>query len=78
MVLKGHESGIGDVAISPDGKRIVSVSADKTAKVWDMANGAELTTLHVHDGMIGSVAFSPDGARIITGDASGMLPTALN
>ena len=34
LVLRGHDSAVYGVAFSPDGKRIVSASWDKTALVW--------------------------------------------
>ena len=55
------------MAFSPDGQRIVTGSADQTAKVWDAASGGELLTLKGHSAAIWSVAFSPDGQRIVTG-----------
>ena len=38
----------GLVAFSQDGRRIVTGSADHTAKVWDAASGKELLTLKGH------------------------------
>jgi WD40 repeat protein len=38
--LEGHSSSVGSVAITPDGTKIVSGSADKTIKVWDLNNGS--------------------------------------
>jgi WD40 repeat protein len=55
------------VAYSPDGKRIVTGSDDKTAKVWDADTGRELHTLTGHTGSVLRVAYSPDGKRIVTG-----------
>ena len=55
------------MAFSPDGKRIVTGSGDKTVKVWDAGTGQETLTLKGHTGMVSSVAFSPDGKRIVTG-----------
>ena len=52
---------------SPDGRRIVTGSADQTAKLWDAASGEELLTLKGHSDSVLSVAFSPDGQRIVTG-----------
>jgi WD40 repeat protein/serine/threonine protein kinase len=65
--LRGHGGGINSVAFSPDGQRIVTGSFDKTAKVWDAANGKELLTLKGHTGSVFSVAFATDGKRIVTG-----------
>ena len=35
LTLKGHTDWVSSVAFSPDGKRLVSGSHDKTLKVWD-------------------------------------------
>ena len=34
LTLKGHLSSVTRVSFSPDGKRIVSGSIDKTLKIW--------------------------------------------
>ena len=57
------------VAYSPDGRRIVSGSRDKTVRVWDAASGAELACLRGHEELVSSVAYSPDGRRIVSGSA---------
>jgi hypothetical protein len=54
------------VAYSPDGKRIVSASADSTLKVWDVLTGQALLSLKGHSGHVHGVAFSPDGNRIVS------------
>ncbi|MEO2012316.1 MAG: WD40 repeat domain-containing protein [Pirellulaceae bacterium] len=38
LTLKGHSSDVLSVSFSPDGKRIVSGSGDKTLKVWDISS----------------------------------------
>ncbi len=53
-------------AYSPDGTRIVTASADKTARVWDARTGAPLAVLSGHGGLVASAAYSPDGTRIVT------------
>ena len=55
------------MAVSPDGKRILTGSWDRTAKLWDAASGRDVLTLKGHSGPVLSVAFSPDGQRIVTG-----------
>jgi len=64
--LTGHTGALYDAAFSPDGKRIVTASADHTAQVWDAETGHPLTTLIGHTGPVNDAAFSPDGKRIIT------------
>jgi eukaryotic-like serine/threonine-protein kinase len=63
----GHTASIWSLALSPDGRKIVTGSEDTTAKVWDLATGEELLTLRGHGAEVYSVAFSPDGQRIVTG-----------
>jgi WD40 repeat protein/tRNA A-37 threonylcarbamoyl transferase component Bud32 len=63
----GHDKEVTSVACSPDGKRIVSGSADCTLKVWDADKGQELLALRGHPAGVTSVAFSPDGKRIVSG-----------
>ena len=55
-----------DAAFSPDGRRIVTASLHKTARIWDAATGKELVPLVGHEGFIGSAAFSPDGSLVVT------------
>jgi WD40 repeat protein len=36
---------VNAVAISPDGKRALSGSSDKTVRVWDPASGCEMAVM---------------------------------
>ena len=73
MTISGHQNTIHSVALSPDGKRVVSGGWGKSIKMWDTANGAELMTFSGHEGNVGSVAFSPDGKRLVSGSADKMV-----
>ena len=66
-ILEGHSEGVNSVAFSPDGKRVVTGSSDKTARIWNAQTGKPLRTLQGHSSYVTSVAFSPDGKRIVTG-----------
>ena len=48
QTLVGHTGEVWSAAFSPDGKRIVTGSWDRTAKVWDAGTGQELLTLKGH------------------------------
>src|SRR5947207_15731845 len=41
ITLKGHTGDVYSASFSPDGSRVVTASADKTARVWDAKTGAE-------------------------------------
>lgn len=62
----GHEASIHEATFSPDGTRVVTASSDKTARLWDVATGHLVATLHGHGDAIGSAVYSPDGSRILT------------
>ena len=64
--LKGHAGIVWDVAFSPDGQLLASVSSDQTTKVWDWRSGTMLTSLNF-PGQIVSVSFSPDGQTLAVG-----------
>ena len=40
--LKGHTAAVWSAAFSPDGKRIVTASDDKTARLWDAESGKQI------------------------------------
>ncbi len=64
LTLKGRQKAINSVGFSSDGKRLVTTSADKTARVWDLANaGAAIRPLE-RSGSSVMARFSPDGQLI--------------
>ncbi|MCK4221301.1 MAG: hypothetical protein KAX25_00415 [Dehalococcoidia bacterium] len=58
-------------AFLPDGRRIITGSADGTARIWDVASGQQVGILSGHPGAVVSGASSPDGSLIVTGCADG-------
>ena len=67
IIEKGHTSWINSIAISPDGKYIVSGSDDETIKIWDIKTAECLNTLLGHSETVSSVTISPDGKYIVSG-----------
>jgi eukaryotic-like serine/threonine-protein kinase len=68
-VLSGHTGPVLSSVYSPDGARILTGSADKTARIWDARTGAQLLMLTGHADRVQHAAYSPDGARIVTASA---------
>jgi predicted NACHT family NTPase len=64
--FSNHSDIINGVALSPDGRYVLTGSRDKTAKLWDVTTGKEIRTFSGHSDSINSVAFSPDGEYVIT------------
>jgi len=64
LVLRGHNSGINNVAFSADGKLLASGGNDQQVIVWDWTKGdiAQVLSGYTHNGV--RVAFSRDGRRL--------------
>ena len=59
--------GITSVAISGDGKWLVTGSLDLTARLWEALNGKEIRGFRGHTDGVTSVALSGDGKWLATG-----------
>jgi WD40 repeat protein/predicted Ser/Thr protein kinase len=69
--LRGHRALVRHVAVSRDGRRVASASADGTVKVWDARTGTLLRSLACQ---AERVAFSPDGRTLATGEGNALTP----
>ena len=72
-VLRFRVSGgrLNDVAYTPDGRRLASVTDGGMLRVSDASDGAQLFELRAHESIIRSVAIDPAGARVATGGGDG-------
>lgn len=61
-----HEGKINSVRFSPDGRRVVTASNDKTVRIWNVESGSMLNAPGLHDGLVMHAEFSPDGEKIVT------------
>ena len=68
QTLEGHSKRVNDVAISPDGTKLISVSiAGRDIRIWDLETGTLLGKLTKDVGPTNCVAFTPDSQLFITG-----------
>jgi WD40 repeat protein/nucleoside phosphorylase len=67
--LSGHERPVYACAVTPDGRRAISASEDKTLKLWDLETGLELTAFEGHEGYVYSCSMTPDGRHAVSGSA---------
>ncbi|MCF2148138.1 WD40 repeat domain-containing protein [Desmonostoc muscorum LEGE 12446] len=67
--LMGHSHIVCSLAISTDGKLLVSGSWDQTIKIWQLETGELLHTLKGHRDRVYAIALSPDEQIIASGSA---------
>lgn len=71
-----HTAPITRIAVDAQGRFVVTASADKSARVWDLATGKLLTILRPpigadQEGKLYAVALSADGATVAVGGFTG-------
>lgn len=63
--LQGHTQNVTSAVVMPDGRRVLTVCADSSAKVWDLETGTELVTLGPYDGSLRQIAIGPTGHQVL-------------
>jgi len=63
----GHEGPVTSVAVTPDGRHVVSGSRDNTVRLWALATGKEVQRFTGHQSSVNSVAVTPDGRHVVSG-----------
>ena len=64
-----HDDNLNSAVFSPDGKYILTASADDTAMLWDASTCEVVDTLKGHVYGVNSAIFRPDGKYILTASA---------
>lgn len=67
QTLTGHTDSVWAIAISQDGRTLVSGSADRTIKVWDLQTKELRRTLTGHTDTVRAIALSQDGQILVSG-----------
>lgn len=68
QTIQGHNDKINSIAVTPDGKFILSAGNDKTIRLWLIKNtGTCYRTFRGHSNIINAIAVTPDSRFFITG-----------
>lgn len=65
--FEGHTGAVRNIAASPDGKYLLSASADKSVRLWEIETGRHVYSFEGHTQPVLSVAFSQDGTTALSG-----------
>ena len=66
------EKGVWHAEFSPDGRTVLTVGSDFTARLWNL-QGEELLRLGAEDQQVTAATFSPDGSEVLVGTLRGQV-----
>ena len=69
--LAEHTAWISALAFTPDGKTLVSASADQTIRVWNVVDRKQSFLLRGHLDEVHTLSLSPDGTKLVSGSRDG-------
>ncbi len=67
QLVTGHDGPVTGGDFIPDGTKFVSGGADKTLRMWQVADGAPLRAWVGHESAVSSIAVMTDGKTIVSG-----------
>jgi WD40 repeat protein len=77
VLLRGHDSPVRALAFAPDGRTLASAGGvyfrSGEVRLWDVAQGKELSRLPGYTEAVQAVTFSPDGRLLATATTDGGL-----
>src|SRR5262249_38640402 len=65
-VLGGHKDHVVGISFSPDSRRLLTVSWDKSGHIWDVITGKQLAEIGGGPAALEAGSFDPSGKRILT------------
>jgi WD40 repeat protein len=72
-VLEPGRKYFNDVAFTPDGRRLVTVSNDAVVRLWNVGSWSEAGAFEWQIGKLGAVAVASDGLRMAAGGGTGQI-----
>ncbi|MBE0639171.1 MAG: caspase family protein [Bacteroidales bacterium] len=72
MVQMRHSDEVNSAVFAPDGRAVVSGSADNTVKIWDTKTGYQTDTLNIRL-YVSTVAVTPDGSKILVSTSRNLI-----
>ncbi|GAB4574983.1 MAG: adenylate/guanylate cyclase domain-containing protein [Anaerolineae bacterium] len=73
MRFGGHSGQVNDIALSPDGRWVLSGSEDTTVTLWSVNTGEIIRRFTRHQGPVRTVAFGPRGLTAFSGSGASPL-----
>ncbi len=70
--LKGHPASVLTMAITPDGKTLVSSGEDSVINIWDLETMENKGIFLEHNSSVLSVAITPDSRSLVSGGLDGI------
>ncbi len=62
--LEGHDNWVSDLVFTPDGKQLISSSADQTIRLWDWSTLKLAGVLRGHLDEVAGLSLAPDGRTL--------------
>ena len=69
----GHTEKINALAVSPDGKLLVTGGKDTSVRVWEVATGKPVRAYQGHGNWVTAIAIRPDGKQAASGAEDGTI-----
>ena len=69
----GHSGTVNSLAVTADGKFLVTGGEDKSVRVWDVASGKQLRSFQGHTDAVTAVAVRGDGRQVASASGDGAM-----
>lgn len=69
----GHGFGVTSLALTRDGRTLLSSSYDGSIRAWEVASGQQLRQFQSHRDWVWSVALAPDGRHFLSAGGGGQV-----